>query len=299
MSNEPGLLFDAPGPKARRNILIVNVLGAILGLGVAAFIIKALADKGQFESSKWLPFVQWDSWEESVWKNNYLPGLWATVRAAAVAIVLANIVGLALGIGRLARNPIVRGISGVIVEFFRAVPVLVLMLFFNIFFSRLLAGSTGFFTQQDAPFLAVVLGLTLYNGSVIAELVRSGVHNLPKGQREAGLAIGMTRSKSLRTIELPQALVAMMPSMVAQLVVILKDSSLGYLVSYSELLLNGRLVGTTNANLLPSLFVVAVIFIIVNLSLSAIANLLAKFLAPRSAGRTMKKGGQLAKVEAG
>ncbi|MGC5626807.1 amino acid ABC transporter permease [Georgenia sp. Z1344] len=283
MSKQPGLLFDAPGPKARRNIWIVNIVGLVVILGIAWFIIDALNEKGQFTSEKWAPLAEWSTWE-----NNYLPGIMATIRAAAVAIVLANIVGLVLGLGRLAQNPIVRGIAGTIVEFFRAVPVLVLMLFFNILFSRTLAPDGALFDQRDAPFLAVVVGLTLYNSAVIAELVRSGVHTLPGGQREAALAIGMPRGKSLRIVELPQALVAMMPAMVSQLVVILKDSSLGYLVSYSELLLNGRLVGTTNANLLPSLFVVACIFIILNLTLTTIAGALAKFLDPHTAARAKK-----------
>lgn len=283
MSSEPGLLFDAPGPKARRRIMIVNIIGAVVVLGIAAVIIRALAEKGQFTADKWAPLVTW-----SVWENNYLPGLWATVKAAAVAIVLANVVGLVLGLGRLAQNPIIRGVAGAIVEFFRAVPVLVLMLFFSILFSRVLSPDGAVFDQRDAPFLAVVVGLTMYNSAVIAELVRSGVHTLPRGQREAALAIGMPRGKSLRIVELPQALVAMMPAMVSQLVVILKDSSLGYLVSYSELLLNGRLVGTSNANLLPSLFVVAVLFIVLNLTLTFIAGRLAKVLDPHTAARAKK-----------
>ncbi|MGO1173164.1 MAG: amino acid ABC transporter permease [Actinomycetaceae bacterium] len=283
MSSQPSLLFDAPGPKARRRIMIVNIVGLLVFLGVAYLVIDALAEKGQFDAEKWEPLTSW-----SVWEYNYLPGLWATIRAAAVAIVLANIVGLVLGLGRLAQNPIVRGVAGTIVEFFRAVPVLVLMLFFNILFSRMIPPDGAVFQQQDAPFLAVVSGLTLYNAAVIAELVRSGVHTLPRGQREAALAIGMPRGKSLRIVELPQALVAMMPAMVSQLVVILKDSSLGYLVSYSELLLNGRLVGTTNANLLPSLFVVACIFVLLNLTLTLIAGRLAKFLDPRTAAKAKK-----------
>jgi hypothetical protein len=122
------------------------------------------------------------------------------------------------------------------VEFLRAVPVLLMMIFL-----WLALGRSNL--VDDAPFVAVVIALTLYNGSVIAELIRSGVQGLPKGQREAGLAIGMTQMQSLRAIEVPQALIAMLPALVSQFVVILKDSALGYIIGFPELLQNARRLG--------------------------------------------------------
>jgi glutamate transport system permease protein len=138
---------------------------------------------------------------------------------------------------------------------------------------------------DDAPFVAVVIALTLYNGSVIAELIRSGVQGLPKGQREAGLAIGMTQMQSLRNIEVPQALIAMLPALVSQFVVILKDSALGYIIGFPELLQNARRLGVGEGNLLQSLLIAAVIFIVINFALSSLATKLSTLLSFRTKGR--------------
>jgi glutamate transport system permease protein len=270
------VLFDAPGPRTRRRIALVNVVGALVVLGVLAWVLWGLAQKGQLTAAKWSPFLT-----ETVWVDYLLVGLWNTIRAAAIAIVTANIFGLLFGLGRLAQSRIVRAVCGTVVEFFRAVPVLIMM----IFFWQLFANMPGPWSSAP-PFYGVVVGLTLYNGSVIAELVRSGVHNLPRGQREAALAIGLTRGKSLRLVEVPQALIAMMPSMISQLVVILKDTALGYIITYSELLRSARLVGSTFANYVPALIVAAVIFIVINYTLTLVAELLARRLSKRTAGTT-------------
>ena len=266
------VLFDEPGPRTRRIILIMNVVGALVLLGLLAWVIIALADKGQFTEAKWSPFLGY-----SVWLDYLLPGLWATLKAAFIAVITANVFGLIFGVGRLSSRKIVRFLAGVIVEFFRAVPVLVLMIFFYFLFSK-----SGWMKPDDAPFWAVVLALTLYNGSVMAELVRSGVLNLPRGQGEAALSLGMSEGKTLAHVLLPQALISMMPAMVSQLVVILKDTALGYLITYSELLRQSRLVGTSFSNLVPALIVAAILFIIINFTLTVIAGRLAQRLSSRS-----------------
>ncbi|GAA1623893.1 amino acid ABC transporter permease [Georgenia ruanii] len=268
------VLFDAPGPRGRRRIAVVNVAGAVVVLGGLAWVTWALAAKGQLSAEKWEPFLT-----ASVWQDYLLIGLWNTLRAAAVAIVTSAVFGLIFGLGRLSQLTAVRAVCGVVVEFFRAVPVLIMMIFFYFLFSR-----SGIVAPSQAPFYGVVVGLTLYNGSVMAELVRSGVHNLPRGQREAGLAVGLTPGQSLRLVELPQALIAMLPSMISQLVVILKDTALGSIISYSELLRSARLVGSTFANYVPALMVAAVIFIVVNYSLTWVAERVARRLSVRTTG---------------
>lgn len=266
------VLFDAPGPRGRRRIAVINGVGLLLVLAVLGWVIWGLARQGQLTAAKWQPFLT-----ASIWENYLLPGLWNTLKAAAIAIVTANVFGVSFGLGRLSEHRLVRAVSGAVVEFFRAVPVLIMMLFFYSVFA--------FSGVVDNPaFYGVVVALTLYNGSVIAELVRSGVHNLPRGQREAGLAIGLTPSGSLRLVELPQALIAMMPSMISQLVVILKDTGLGYLINYAELLRQARLVGSSNANLLPALIVAAVMFISINYALTVVAERVARRLDNRTAG---------------
>lgn len=272
------VLFDAPGPRARRNILIGNIIGAIIIVVLLAYVIMALAGKGQLDAAKWSPFLEGRTWEFFI-----LPGLLNTLKAAAIAVVTSILFGLIFGVGRLSHAAPIRWISGTVVEFLRAVPVLLMMIFL-----WLALGSAGIVRPQDAPIIAVVVALTLYNGSVIAELVRSGVYGLPKGQREAGMAIGMTRSQSLRSIEIPQALVAMLPALVSQFVVILKDSALGYIITYTELLQFMRRLGTGEGNIIPALLVAAAIFILINFALSSLATRLSSLLSFRT-GRKVKK----------
>ncbi len=267
------VLFDAPGPKARRTILIGNIVGALLIAGLIAYVVFLLGGKGQLAAGKWTPFLEGRTWEFFL-----LPGLLSTLRAAAIAVVTSVLFGLIFGLGRLSHVKPIRWFAGLVVEFFRAVPVLLMMIFL-----WLALGRSNL--VEDAPFWAVVIALTLYNGSVIAELIRSGVQGLPKGQREAGLAIGMTQMQSLRTIEVPQALIAMLPALVSQFVVILKDSALGYIIGFPELLQNARRLGVGEGNLLQSLLIAAVIFIVINFALSSLATKLSTLLSFRSKGR--------------
>ncbi|GAB3619146.1 amino acid ABC transporter permease [Glutamicibacter endophyticus] len=270
-STSQSVLFDAPGPKAKRRILIFNILGILLAVALIVYLLLALNAKDQLNPVRWLVFT-----EGSVWSNYLMPGLINTLKAAAISIVTSLLFGFIFGMGRLAQNKLINAISSVIVEFFRAVPVLLMMLFLWIMLAR-----SGLVPPADSPFIAVVIGLTLYNGSVVAELIRSGVHGLPKGQREAGIAIGLTRGQSLRLIEVPQALTAMLPALISQFIVILKDSALGYIINFNELLFNGKLVGTGNSNTLQALVVVALVFIILNFGLSKLAEVVSSRLSSR------------------
>lgn len=271
MSAQKTVLFDAPGPKTRRKVLLANIIGALIILAVLAWVITGLAGQGQLTAAKWAPFLNPDTWEFYL-----IPGLISTFQAAGVAIAASMIFGILFGLGRLASNSLIRGFCGVIVEFFRAVPVLLMMIFFWMGLA-----TSGLFAPGESPFYGVIIALTLYNGSVIAELVRSGVYGLPRGQREGATAIGMTRPQSLRSIELPQALLAMLPSIISQFVVILKDTALGYIITYPELLSNARLVGSGNGNILPALIVAALVFIVINNALSWLAQRSSAFLSHR------------------
>lgn len=270
------VLFDALGPRGRSTVMVVNVVGALALVASVVFLLIKLDDAGQLAGNLWTRAL-----DGNAWSNYYLPGLQNTLMAAAYSVVLALVFGMVFGVGRLASSRLVRWFCGLVVEFFRAVPVLVLMV---------AAAAIGYILGLDrtiVPLTAVVVGLTLYNGSVIAELVRSGVHNLPRGQREAGLAVGMTRGQSIQSVELPQALIAMLPSLVSQFVVILKDSALGQIILYSELLRSARLLGSgAPFPVLQTLFVAALIFIALNFLLGWLAQVLAKRLGGRTSGRT-------------
>jgi glutamate transport system permease protein len=264
---EHSVFFDAPGPKTKRIITVVNIVGGAIIAAVLLLVALQLQRMGQLDASMWEPVVQPISWTAY-----FLPGLRNTVVAAAVAIVGAFVFGLMFGVGRLAHNRPVRWVSGAIVEFCRAVPVLLMMIFLWQLF-----GHTGF---PDPSFWAVVIALILYNGSVCAELVRSGVHNLPTGQHEAAQAIGLTRGQALAQVLVPQALLTMLPALIAQLVVALKDSALGSAIAYSELLRQANLLGTP-FNTLQTLAVASVIFIAMNYGLGKFGEWLAHKMRSR------------------
>lgn len=271
------VLFDAPGPKARRAIMAGNIVGALIVVAILVYLVVVLAGKGQLDAAKWTPFFESDPWVFFI-----LPGLINTLKAAAVAIITSVLFGLVFGMARLSHVAPVRWLAGTTVEFLRAVPVLLMMIFLWLAIAR-----SGMVEPENAPLIAVIIALTLYNGSVIAELVRSGVHGLPKGQREAGMAIGMTPTQSLINIEVPQALIAMLPALVSQFVVILKDSALGSIITYTELLQFARRLGVGEGNLLQSLLVAALIFIAINFALTSAATRLSTLLSFRT-GRRIK-----------
>ena len=276
MKAEPTVLFDAPGPKARALYRVIAVVGVVILLALIGLVIAGLAnpDNNQLTAEKWVPFVEAESWTAYL-----IPGLIGTLQAAAIAVVLAIILGLILGMGRLSEVRILRIASGAFVEFFRAVPVLVMM-FFAYYFGLYILKISG----PQLPLFGVVVGLTFYNASVIAELIRSGVGSLPRGQREAGLAMGMTPTQTLTAVLLPQAVTAMLPSIISQLVVILKDSALGYAINYLELLRAGQNLATFRGNLIPTLIVLAAIYIVINYGLTKLASAVEQRL------RTGKRG---------
>ena len=262
MSAVTTVLFDAPGPKARLRHRVMTVFGALAIAALLLVLIRALAEKDQLTAEKWEPFL-----DPVTWTSYLLPGLRGTLVAAFYSVILAIVLGTALGMGRLSGLGPVRWACGAFVEFFRAVPVLMMMLFAYYLFLF------GFqITGDNLSLYGVVAGLTFYNASVIAELIRSGVGSLPKGQREAGLAIGLTPFSTLWHILLPQAITLMLPSIISQLVVILKDSALGFLILYEELLRSGQTLASSKGNLIPTFLVIAVIFIVVNYTLTLVAR---------------------------
>jgi glutamate transport system permease protein len=270
------VLFDVPGPRARRTYRIVGAVAVLALLGLVALIIRGLANPvdNQLTAEKWSPFL-----DPVTWTAYLLPGLLNTLEAAAIAVVLSLVLGLLLGVGRLSTVRVLRGLCGAFVEFFRSVPVLVMMIF-SYYFGVFVLGIVG----DAASLFGVVAGLTLYNSSVIAELIRSGVFSLPTGQREAGLALGLTPGQTTRTILLPQAVTAMLPSLLSQLVVILKDTALGYIINYSELIRGGQNLSTNYGNLIPAFLVLAAMFIAINYALTAVARLLERRLQRSAKG---------------
>lgn len=280
------VLFDAPGPRARARHRILTIVGLVVVALLLWVVVDRFAARGQLTADKWRPFLQ-----KSSWADYLLPGLLNTLKAAGISIAFAAVFGLVFGVGRLSENRAVRWVSSVVVEFFRSVPVLLMMIF--AFFTYV---QTGLVPSEQAPLAGVVTGLTLYNGSVLAELVRSGVHGLPRGQREAGLSVGLTPGQTLRTILLPQALTAMLPALIGQLVVVLKDTALGYQILFTELLTRSKTLGSNNANTIPAYVVAAVLFIVVNFSLTWVARKVQERVSRRGIETRATAGPQTAVV---
>ncbi|MFD0141911.1 MULTISPECIES: amino acid ABC transporter permease [unclassified Streptomyces] len=285
MKAKPTVLFDVPGKRAKRRNVLYTVL-FLIGLGaVIWWVVVTLVDQGQLEWDKWSPFFT----DSRTWTTFLLPALKNTLVAAALAVVIALPVGALLGIGRLSEHRWVRGAAGTVVEFFRAIPVLILMLFANAAYSEFTDIS-----PESRPLYAVVTGLVLYNASVLAEVVRAGILSLPGGQTDAAKAIGMRKGQTMAYVLLPQSVTAMLPALVSQLVVIVKDTALGgAMLGFSELLASVRPMSANyGANTIASFTVVAVIFVILNFALTTFAGWLERRLrrAKKSTGAVVGAG---------
>jgi glutamate transport system permease protein len=265
------VLFDEPGPRARRRTAIWSVVAGVVLAALVVLAAVQLASRGIFDADRWDIFTETsDSWEALLRR-----GLGATLRAAGVAALIALTAGTVVAVARMSSARWLRVPAAIGIELFRGLPVLLLILF------AALALGVSIFN-------AVVIGLALYNTAVIAEILRAGIQSLPGGQREAALAVGLTGAQTMRLVLLPQAVRRMLPSLVSQLVVLLKDTSLGFVVGYAELLRTSReLRDFFGSRYIFSIFVVtAVIYIGVNFTLSRVAAWLERRGAPRAAGGT-------------
>lgn len=252
------VLFDTPGPHTRARHRIYSVVGALLLVGLVAAVVWRFYDKGQLEYDLWEPFVT-PEYVQALWE-----GLLKTLQMAAVSILLAVVFGLVFGIGKLSDHRLLRWPSWLFVEFFRAVPVL-LMIYFVYFAYGVGDGGIG-------PYWSVVIALTVYNGAVLAEIFRAGINAVPRGQAEAAYAIGMRKSQVMNIVLLPQAVKIMLPSIISQCVVALKDTSLGYVIGAPGLTYVGKAIYGEFQNQVQAAIVVTAIYVAVNLLLTALAT---------------------------
>jgi glutamate transport system permease protein len=287
------VLFDAPGPRARTRNMVAAVVTLLIAIAVFVFVLWQFAAKGQFTAAKWEPFLT-----VNLWKTYLLPGIRGTLIAAAISIVLALALGFVLGVGRMSQHAFFRWPCAFIVELFRAIPVLIMMIFSFAAFGLYDLGPSKY-----QALAGVVTGLTLYNGAVIAEIVRAGVSALPRGQSEAASALGLRWGQTMRSILLPQAVTSMLPVLVSQMVVVLKDTAIGYQILYLEVVRQGTNIGSAYSNYIPALMVVAAILIAINFALSALATRLERRMrrsrkgpAPLEAGAVEQEGAPGAKA---
>lgn len=226
------VLYDAPGPRARVRNRIYTVAGSLAVLGLVAFTLYRMNVKGQLEPEVWNIF------NNAGVRTSIRDGVVTTLKVFAVAGVLSLVLGLLLAVARLSEHKTVRWAATGFIELFRAIPLLITI--YALWFLFLTYKNDLGVVGDNTAFWALVIGLTVYNGCVQAEVIRAGVNAVPRGQVEAAYALGLRKSQVMTMLLLPQAVRSMLPTMISQLVVTLKDTSLGYIITYSELLFAAR-----------------------------------------------------------
>ncbi|MEU5306731.1 amino acid ABC transporter permease [Streptomyces noursei] len=263
------VLYDVPGPKAKARNRVYSVIGALAVLGLIAFAFLRLDAKGQLDPEVWRIF------NYAGVRTGIRDGVLTTLQVFAVAAVLSLVLGLLLTVARLSDHKPIRWLATGFIELFRAVPLLITIyaLWVILLTNRDALGLTG----SQPQFWALVAGLTVYNGSVQAEVLRAGINAVPMGQKEAAYALGLSKTQVMTTVLLPQAVRAMLPTIISQLVVTLKDTSLGYIITFEELLYTARLMSTNiivngNDTYIPVIIVIGSIYVAMCLALSALAT---------------------------
>jgi glutamate transport system permease protein len=263
------VLYDVPGPRSKARNRVYAVVGTLAVLGLIVFAVLRLEAKGQFAPE------MWDIFNYAGVRTNIRNGLLATLQVFAIAAVLSLVLGVLLAVARLSDHRPVRLLATWFIELFRAVPLLITVYaLWVIFLSN--RDALGFSGSQP-QFWALVIGLTVYNGSVQAEVLRAGINSVPKGQSEAAYALGLRKTQVMTTVLIPQAVRAMLPTIISQLVVTLKDTSLGYIITYEELLYTARLMSNNTIvngadTYVPFIIVIGTIYVAMCLALSALAG---------------------------
>lgn len=259
------VLFDAPGPRTRARHRLYALLTVVVVAALVVYAIVLMDRHGQLDYDLWEPFIT-----PKYVRVLLVDGLLGTLRMAGLSVLLAVVFGAVFGVGKLSDHRPVRWVCWLVVEFFRAVPVLMMMIFFFFAYG---VGESGI-----GAYWCVVIALTLYNGSVLAEVFRAGIQAVPKGQSEAAYAIGLRKTQVMSIVLLPQGVKIMLPAIISQCVVALKDTSLGYAITAPGLTFVGKQVYTEFHDQVPTVIVLAAVFIVCNLVLTGLATLVQRKL---------------------
>nr|WP_075576680.1 amino acid ABC transporter permease [Olsenella timonensis] len=247
-------LYEAPGPRARRRIAIGTAASAVLLVLLVLLVVRQFYVTGQLAPRYWSFLLEWPTW------RFLLQGFVGTVEVALTAGVIALVLGLLLMLGRVSGIAPLSAACRVVTDFFRGVPSLLLIYFFFLVVPQ--------YGVQMPSFWMLTLPVALAASGVLAEVFRAGVNAVPRGQVEAALSIGLSPAKTMRRIVLPQAVRYVIPSLIAQLVVVVKDTTVAYVVSYPDLMQNARVLITNYDALLSMYLVVAVIYVLINFAIN-------------------------------
>ena len=234
------VLYDAPGPKARIRNRIYSVIGTLVLIALFVAVVVRLDARGQFAPA------MWDIFNYAGIRQNILDGLLATLQVFALASVFSLAFAVLLAVGRLSEHRVVSALATGFIELFRSIPLLITIFALWVGIADKLWADVLHLPGSLAisPMWALIIGLTIYNGCVQAEVLRAGINSVPKGQGEAAYALGMRKTQVMATVLIPQAVRSMLPTIISQLVVTLKDTSLGYIILFPELLQTARLIAS-------------------------------------------------------
>lgn len=250
-------LYEAPGPKTRRRTIIGTVVSIVALVALAVAVVRQFYVTGQLDERYWSFLAEWTTW------RFLLQGFWGTIKVALVAGAISILLGLLLMLGRISTNKVLSFACRVVTDLFRSLPSLLLIYFFF-----LVVPAYGI---RMPAFWMLTIPVALAASGVLAEVFRAGVNAVPKGQVEAAMSIGLTHGKIVRKIVLPQALRIVIPSLVSQLVVVVKDTTVAYVVSYPDLMQNTRVLISNYDALVSMYLVVAVLYILVNYAINQLS----------------------------
>lgn len=261
-------LYEAPGPKTRRNIRIATILSLCGLAALAALVIRRFYISGQLDSKYWSFLTRYTTWR-------FLGrGLLGTLEVALAAGIVTFLMGFVMMLGRISDIRIVRGISTALIEFTRGVPTLLFVYFFF-----LVAPQLGI---KLPAFWKIAAPVAISASGVVAEVLRSGVNAVPKGQREAALSLGMRKWHMFFKVIFPQAFRYVIPAMISEIVIVVKDTTFAYVVNFPDLMQNAKVLISNYDALLSVYLVVAIIYIIINYLLNR-----ASVMAARRRNNTM------------
>ena len=255
------MLYEEPGPKAKLRIRVVTGISLAAIAALAVVVIRQFYITGQLDPKYWSFFARATTW-------TFLgKGLLGTLEAAIMAGILAFTAGFLLMLGRISRFRILRGICTALIAFTRGVPTLLFIYFFFLVVPQ--------FGIQMSAFWKISIPVAISACGVVAEVLRSGVNAVPKGQTEAALSLGMRDGSVFLKVVFPQAIRYVIPALIAELVIVVKDTTFAYVVNFPDLMQNAKVLISNYDALLSVYLVVAVIYILINYLLNRLSDTVA------------------------
>lgn len=251
------VLYEPPGPRTRHIMRIATVLSIAVVVLLGAVVVYRFYITGQLQPRLWNFFLLPSTWR-------FLgQGFLGTLSIAVCAGALSLALGLVLMLCRISHNVVLTWVARILIDFFRGVPSLLLIYFCFLVIPR--------YGIKLASFWMITLPVACAAAAVLAEVFRAGVHAVGKGQKEAARALGFSRWQVLKFVVLPQAIRYVIPALISQLVVVVKDTTVAYVVSYPDLMQNARVLITNYDALVSVYFVIAAIYILVNWGLNSVS----------------------------